>query len=68
MFFAFCGHSKVSHLMYAVGSQRALFNEANMLSIVDVFGAIFNIFLKFLRWCFSLFFPLKSSLGLIAVC
>jgi hypothetical protein len=54
--------------MYAVGSQRALFNEANMLSIVDVFGAIFNIFLKFLRWCFSLFFPLKSSLGLIAVC
>jgi len=50
--FAFCGHSKVSHLIFAVGSQRAVFIEKQPAwSFVVEFLVQYSFFflLKFLR-------------------
>jgi len=67
--FAFCGHSKFSHLIFAVGRQRVVFIEKQpaCFFVVVRFLVQYSFFfsLKFLRRCF--FFP-ENSLGKFDVC
>ena len=67
--FAFCGHSKFSHLIFAVGRQRVVFIEKQPACFfLLLFSFWYNIQFFFIEVFEAVLFFLENSLGKFDVC